>query len=170
MRLGFLLLRVLLERYWTLINHKNCDCSPQSQPLWYHNSNVSDWSLQVRLTRIVYSKKTQIMSEWVRVSVSVWEFPWVCEWHDTYWAVHGSYKGNNNYWLICDSPMLIQIEGKERSEKKIHHNHDPFNKYWSLAIETHLKIVCLCLETRLWILILSCLILITVTPNCLMAL
>ena len=44
--------------------------------------------------------------------------------------------------------MLIQIEGKERSEKKTHHVHHPFNKYWSLAIETHLKIVFPCLDTN----------------------
>ena len=46
--------------------------------------------------------------------------------------------------------MLIQIEGKERSEKKTHHNHvhHPFNKYWSLAIETQLKIVFPCLDTN----------------------
>ena len=46
--------------------------------------------------------------------------------------------------------MLIQIEGKERTEKKTHNNHvhHPFNKYWSLAIETHLKIVFPCLDTN----------------------
>ena len=55
--------------HWTLINHKNCDCSPHSQPLWYHNSSVSDWSLQVRLTSIVYGKKSS-NNEWVSESFS----------------------------------------------------------------------------------------------------